>query len=84
MQTTLTINGKRYNGKQIAKLFDKNNMTNGGDYIIYLNGQKFFANYRNTSEQYYAPTCSRANATAIALMPDDGMFKFSKWVTFNG
>lgn len=80
-QQTLTVNGKRYTGKQIAKLFDKNNMTNGDDYIINLNGEKFFANYRQIQDAYFAPTCSAGNANAIALMPDDGMFKFSIWLS---
>lgn len=81
MQKTLTVNGKTYTAKHIARLFDPANMTNGGDYIIDLGGSKFFANYRQIQDQYFAPVCHRSHANAIALMPDNGYFKFSVWMS---
>lgn len=81
MQKTLTISGKTYTGKQIAQLFDKNNMTNGDDYIINLNGEKFYANYRQMQDAYFAPVCDKSNANAISLMRDDGMYKWSIWLS---
>jgi len=80
-QRTLTVNGKRYTGKQIAKMFCDNNITNGGDYIVNLNGFRYFANYRQIQDDYFAPTCSAGRANAIALMPDDGMYKYSIWLS---
>lgn len=80
MQKTLTVNGKRFTAQQIAKLFDPANMTNGNDYIVSLNGEKYFANYRQVEDQYWAPTCSAAKANAIALMPDNGSYSYSIWM----
>ena len=80
-QKTLTISGKTYTGKQIAAKFDKNNMTNGGEYIIDLNGNKYFANYRQVQDDYFAPVCSAGNADSIALMPDNGFYKYSIWIS---
>ena len=72
---------KKMTGKQIAKLFDKNNMTNGGDYMITINGARYCANYRQMQDNYWAPVCDRQNANAIALMPDDGLFTYSIWLS---
>lgn len=58
-------------------------MTNGDDYIVVLNGDKHFANYRQIQEHPFAPTCERSEANAIALMPDDGMFRWSIWLEFD-
>ena len=79
-QKTLTVNGKRYTGKQIAAMMSDDNMTNGDDYIVVLNGEKFYANYRQIQEPPFAPTCSRGRANAIALMRDDGSFSWSIWI----
>jgi len=79
MQKTLTINGKKYTGKQISKLFDSKNMTNGGDYIITINSQKFYSNYRQIQDQYFAPVCDKFNANAIALMRDNE-YRYSIWL----
>jgi hypothetical protein len=77
---TLTVNGKRYTGKQIARLMDKANMTNGGDYIVVLNGWRYFANFREIQDAYFAPTCSAHRANAIALAADDGTYTYSIWL----
>lgn len=81
MQKTITVNGKRYTGKQVAALLDKNKMTNGEDYIITLGGERYFANYREIQDAYFAPTCDAGQANAIALSPDDGMFQWSIWLS---
>jgi hypothetical protein len=67
MQKTLTINKRRYTGKQVAAMFDKDNMTNGGDYIVTIGGLKFVANYRQIQDQYFAPVCNAKNANAIQM-----------------
>ena len=72
---------KKMTGKQIAKLFDKDKMTNGGDYMITINGARYCANYRQMQDNYWAPVCDRQNANAIALMPDDGLFTYSIWLS---
>jgi len=82
MQKTLTIQGKRFTGQSIDLLFSKDNMTNGEDYIITLNGHKFYANYRQQQDSFFAPVCDRDKANAIALMPDDGFFKWQYWLEF--
>lgn len=82
MQHTLTVDGKRYTGRQIAKLFDRNNMTNGDDYIVTLNGSRYCANYRQIQDPPYAPTCSASDANAIALMPDNGFYRWSIWLDY--
>ena len=79
MQKTLTINGKKFTAKNIAAKFDENNMTYGGDYIIRLNGQKFFANYRQIQDQQFAPVCSKENANAIALTKE-WEYRASIWI----
>jgi len=70
MQKTLTVRGKRFTGKVIAKKFDIQEMTNGGDYIIVLEGQKFFGQYREIQDDYFAPVCSKHKANAICVCPD--------------
>ena len=80
MQKTLTIYGLRFTGKQIAAKFDKANMTNGGDYIVLLNGRRFYANYRQIQDANFAPVCSAARANAISLMPDNS-HTWDIWVT---
>lgn len=80
MQKSLTVSGKRFTGNQIANMFDSKNLVNCGSYIVYLNGKKFFADYRQIQDQYFAPICSKENANAIALMPDDGYFCYSIWL----
>ena len=80
MQKTLTVNGKRYTGKQIANLFDKNEMTNGEDYIVFLNGVKYYANYRQIQDAYFAPVCSKGRANSVSLMPDNGIYSWSIWL----
>lgn len=82
MQKTLTIQGKRFSGQSIDRLMDTAEMTNGEDYIVTLNGHKHFANYRQIQDGHFAPTCDRGEANAIALMPDDGFFKWSIWLEF--
>lgn len=81
MQKTLTIRGKTYTGKQVAALMSERNMTNGEDYIIELNGDKYYANYRQIQDPPYAPVCNKAKADAISLMSDDGSFKWSIWLS---
>ena len=83
MQQTITINGKRYTAHQISKLMSQDNMTRGDDYIIMLNGRKYFANYRQIQDANYAPTCDKARANAIALMFDDGLFHWDIWLDYN-
>lgn len=77
MQKTLTVRGKKYTGKRIANLFDPENMTNGGDYIVDLEGLRFIGNYRQIQDAYFAPTCSRSRANAIALSPQNSDFGYS-------
>ena len=77
MQKTLTIKGKKYTGKQIEKFFDKNNMTVGDDYIVDIDGLRFFAQYRQIQDAYFAPVCSKSNANAIALIPQNSHFGYS-------
>lgn len=81
-QKTLTINGKRFNGRQISALMNNGNMTNGMDYIVTLNGQKYFANYRQIQDSFWAPTCDEDKANAISLMPDNGTFRWSIWLDY--
>lgn len=80
MQKTLTVNGKRFAAKQIVSLFDKKVMTNGGDYIIILNGRRYFANYRKIQDNFFAPVCEKIEANAISLMPDNGFFTWDIWM----
>ena len=80
MQKTLTVNGKRFTGKQIAKEFNATQMTHGEDYIIFLNGQKFFGNYRK-HDGYYLPVCDVSESDCIALMSDNGTYTWDKWIT---
>jgi len=79
-QKTLTIKGKRFTAKQIAAMFDKDNMTNGDDYIITINGRKHYGNYRQKQDDYFAPVCDKRDANMIALMPDNGLFTWSIWL----
>ena len=79
MQKTLTVNGKKFTARQIAKLFNPANMTRGDDYIIHLNGEKYFANYRQIQDSYFAPTCDADRANAIALMPE-GVYLWTIWM----
>lgn len=81
MQKTLTVNKKRYTGQQIADQFNESEMTNGGDYIVLLNGQRYFGNYRQVQDAHFAPVVSAGNANAVALMPDDGMYHWSIWLS---
>ena len=81
MQKTITVRGKTYTGKQVAQKFDQANMTNGEDYIVDINGDKYFANYRQIQDDYFAPVCSKCNANAIALCPDNGSYSFDIWLT---
>lgn len=82
-QQTITIRGKRYTASQIDRLMDANEMTNGDDYIITINGDRYYANYRQIQDPPFAPTCDRDEANAIALMPDDGMYRWAKWLDFD-
>lgn len=84
MQKTITVNGHRYTGRKIAWLFDSSKMTNGDDYIVTLGGNRYFANYRQIQDQYYAPVCDAANANAISLCKDDGSFEWSVWLSLKG
>lgn len=77
MQKTLTVNGKRYTGKRIAKLFDSDQMTKGNDYIIHIDGLKFYANYRQLQDPPFAPVCNKSDANAIALMPENSQFGYT-------
>ena len=83
MQHTLTIRGKRFTGRIIDRLMVQDEMTNGGDYIVNLNGDRFFANYLQIQDPPFAPVCSRCRANAIALMPDDGSYHYSIWLDFD-
>ena len=76
MQKTLTINGKRYTGKRIAKMFDYSNKTNGEDYIIDIEGLRFFGNYRQVQDGYFAPVCDKGVANAISLCPHNIQFGY--------
>jgi hypothetical protein len=79
MQKTLTVNGKRFNGKQIEKLMTNDNMTVGGDYIVMLNNKKYFANFRQMQDNSYAPVCDKSAANVIALMPGNTYY-WDIWV----
>ncbi len=80
IQKTLTVNGKRYTGQQIASQFSEARMTKGEDYILSLNGDRFFGNYRQIQDEMYAPVCDRDDANAVSLMPDNGLFSWSVWL----
>ena len=82
-QQTLTINGKRFTGRKVASLMTSDEMTVGGDYIVILNGQRFFANFRQHQDPPFAPVCRRDNADSIALMPDNGLYKYSIWLDYD-
>jgi len=79
-QKTLTVNGKRFTGKQIAKLLSKDNMTNGGDYILQIEKENFFANYRQIQDPPFAPVCDPQEANAISLMRNDGSYTWDIWL----
>jgi hypothetical protein len=81
MQKTLTVGGKKYTGKQIAAMFSDDRVTNGGDFMVVLGGNLFFANYRHMEDSFFAPVCDKASADAISLMPNDGSFSWSVWLT---
>jgi hypothetical protein len=78
VQKTLTVNGKRFASKQIVKI--PNQITRGDDYKVVLNGFVYFWNYRQIQDEYFAPVCDPDEANAIALMPDDGTYKYSIWM----
>lgn len=80
MQKTLTIRGKRFTPRHIDSLMTTANMTPGDDYIITVNGDRYFANYRQIQDGHFAPVCDRKDANAISLMPDDGSFRWSIWL----
>jgi hypothetical protein len=78
MQKTLTINSKRFTAKTITKL--PKEITNGGSYITVINGEKFFWDYRQIQDCYFAPVCNKNEANAIALMRDNGSYHYSVWM----
>jgi hypothetical protein len=81
MQKTITIGGHKYNGKQIAKMFNKDNITNGEDYIVDVGGVRMYGNYRQEQDTYYAPVCDRRSATCIALyVPEWGHSYYDLWL----
>lgn len=80
LQKTLTIRGKRFTARHIVALMSNARMTPGDDYIITLNGDGYFANYRQIQDGHFAPVCDRKDANAISLMPDDGFFRWSIWL----
>ena len=81
IQKTLTIDSKRYTAKQINAYMLEDRMTTGGDYIIRLHGRVYYANYRMVQQDdLWAPVCNRPDANAIALMPNDGSYKWSIWL----
>ena len=51
MQKTLTVNGSRFTAKKIVKLPVK--YTNGGDYIVNLNGVDYCYNYRQFQDLFF-------------------------------
>ena len=70
MKQTITVNGKKYAGKQIADLMDKSNITNDlGDKFIKLGGDEFMCQYRHDDHDgYYAPQVgSRSRANCIVV-----------------
>jgi hypothetical protein len=68
MQKSLTVKGKSYTAQQITSLMHDDHMTNGGDYIVDLNGEKFFANYRHDEgDGYWAPVCTPERANSLKL-----------------
>ena len=81
MQKTLTIRHKKFTGKMISKIIDVTKHESGEDYAIFINGVKFWANYRDyRTGEYFTPVCSKNNASVIALMPDDGYYNYSIWL----
>jgi hypothetical protein len=82
MQKTLTVRGKRFTGQQVARRMTSDKLVaNGCDHRIDLNGNIFFATYREVQDDFYAPVCDPSRATAIALCPDNGLYKYSIWLT---
>lgn len=77
MQKTITINKKRFTGKQIAKMFDEKNMTKGGDYIVIIDNLTFYGNYREIQDSYFAPICDKTNANVVTLIPFNSKFGYS-------
>jgi len=80
MQKTLTVNGKKFTAKKIASMFDDNNMTNGGDYIVVLNGLQFVGNYRQQQDNYFAPVCDKKDADCICLYSPMDWYTKSIWI----
>lgn len=81
MQKTFTVDGKKFTGKQIAKLFDENEMTVGEDYIFYLNGVMFFGNYRHDDgDDFFAPVCNKEEANCIRIEPENNYLRKSIWI----
>lgn len=69
MQKTITINGRQYNGRKIASLINRDDVTNGGDYIVNIGGVECLVNLRQVQDQYYAPVVdSLAKANAIEVL----------------
>jgi hypothetical protein len=56
------------------------NMTNGEDYLIVLNGKKYYANFRQL-QGYYAPVCEKNIANAISLMSSNGPYIWNIWLS---
>lgn len=83
MQHTLTIRGKRFTSSSIDRLMDQDAMTNGSDYIVTLNGDRYFANYRQIQDAIFSPVCDRNGSDAIALAPDNGTYHYSIWLDFD-
>ena len=80
MQKTLTVAGKRFTKSMIIREMAKEIKTLGDDYIIWLNGHRFYANYREKQDEFFAPVCSKNRHNCLALMEDDGTFTWSIWI----
>lgn len=79
MQKTLTVNGKIFTAKDITLL--QKDITVGGDYMTKINNELYFWNYRQIQDAFFAPVCSPDNANAIALMPNNGSYIYSVWMS---
>lgn len=68
MQKTITVNGQRYSTSQVDRMMTpETQCRHPGAYRIMLGGVEWIAEYRDPSDGYYTPVCSRSRAGAIRL-----------------
>ena len=54
-QKTISINSKKFTAKEIEKQLTENNETEGGEYLVRINGQQYIADYYYNTDAYYIP-----------------------------